>query len=499
MAATRTGGVLERLRKVALARDGCGLSDGQLLERYVAGRDEGAFEALLRRHGPMVWGVVRRVAGHGPDAEDAFQATFLVLVRKADSLRARELVGNWLYGVAYRTALKARTAAARRRARERQVEQMPHPEVGPDEAWSDLQPLLDRELERLPDKYRVPLVLCELEGRGRKEVARQLRLPQGTLSSRLATARRLLAARLTRRGLTLSAAALGAALSHQAAAGVPRALHASTVNVAKAARRAMAGAVPASVSALTDGVLKGMLMRKLKLTGALCLAAAAALGVAAGAARQALARPDEPAKQPARGREAKAAPKTEEAPPLPETPLPVPVLARMGLEGKIIVRGRGEEVYLTTLPDKGGSVKTLYNRRNVIATIEHNVKEVRAFETTGKEISAKALARRLRKDTLAVAYFNGEEPDPQHLRLFREGTLILVLPAPPAVPVPAGATAVPTAPAIPADAAPPGFFPPPAPSTPVPGGPVPPPAPSTPVPPGYSAPPSAPAQPPGAR
>ena len=150
MAATRTGGVLERLRKAALARDGCGLSDGQLLERYLTDRDAAAFAALVRRHGPMVWGVCRRVAGNGPDAEDAFQATFLVLVRKAGSLRSRELVGNWLYGVAYRTALKARTVAARRRARERQVEQMPHPEVGPDEAWSDLQPLLDRELERLP-------------------------------------------------------------------------------------------------------------------------------------------------------------------------------------------------------------------------------------------------------------------------------------------------------------------------------------------------------------
>src|SRR5205807_7434117 len=138
-------------------------------------------------------------------------------------------------------------------------------------------------------------------------------------------------------------------------AGVPRALLLVTVNVAKAARRATAaGAVPAKVSALTEGVLKGMLMRKLKLTTALLFAAAAALGLTAGAARQALARPDEQGKQAVRGREVKAPPKTEEAPRLPETPLPVPVLARMGPGGKILVRGRGEEVYVTPLPDKGG-------------------------------------------------------------------------------------------------------------------------------------------------
>src|SRR5579872_239835 len=176
--------VIRHLRMAALHGRGEGPTDGQLLGAFVARRDGAAFEALLRRHGPMVLSVCRRVLGDSHDAEDAFQATFLVLVRKAAGLRSRELVGNWLYGVAHRTALKARTAAARRRARERQVEEMPHPEVGPDEAWSDLQPLLDRELERLPDKYRVPLVLCELEGRGRKEVARLLRLPEGTLSSR---------------------------------------------------------------------------------------------------------------------------------------------------------------------------------------------------------------------------------------------------------------------------------------------------------------------------
>jgi RNA polymerase sigma factor (sigma-70 family) len=517
MAATRTG-VLDRLCKVALARDGCGLSDGQLLERYVAGRDEAAFEALVRRHGPMVWGVVRRVAGNGPDAEDAFQATFLVLVRKAASLRSRELVGNWLYGVAYRTALKARCAAARRRARERQVEQMPHPEVGPDEAWSDLQPLLDRELERLPDKYRVPLVLCELEGRGRKEVARQLRLPEGTLSSRLATARRLLAARLTRRGLTLSAAALTAALSHQAApAGVPRALIVSTVNVAKAARRATAaGAVPASVSALTDGVLKGMLMRKLKLTTALLLGAAV-LSVTATAARQARARrPDEEGKKAVPVQDVNAAPKTEKPPWVPDRPMPVPVLAQLGKDGKVTVHVSRILYVQRTEVDKGGAQRTVVEPTIAVSLRVIDANDVRAFDTRGKQMPPKALARALKKQVLAVAYTNGKGPDPQHLRLIREGTLILVLPGPDdslpvfAPPPPAGfappvlaappAGATPPPPPVPSRPSGPLFEPPPAPATPHPGGaPVPPPAPDTPpVPPAPPAP-AVPATPPPGR
>jgi RNA polymerase sigma factor (sigma-70 family) len=475
MAATRTGGVLDRLRKAALARDGCGLSDGQLLERYVAGRDEAAFEALLLRHGPMVWGVVRRVVGPGPDAEDAFQATFLVLVRKAAALRARELVGNWLYGVAYRTALKARCAAARRRARERQVEQMPHPEVGPDEAWSDLQPLLDRELERLPDKYRVPLVLCELEGRGRKEVARQLRLPEGTLSSRLATARRMLATRLTRRGLTLSSGALALALSQQAApAGVPRALLVATVNVARAARRATAaGAVPASVSALTDGVLKGMLMRKLKLTTALLLAAAV-LGVTATAARQARARrPEEGGKKAAPIRTVTVAPKTEEALRLSDKPMPVPVLAKWGEDGKVALSVANTVQRVRTEVDKGGGMIAYTYQAVYIQSRVIDANDLRAFDTRGKQVPPKALARALKKQVLALAYTEGQEPDPQHLRLIREGTLILVLPAQPLPPAPPPVPGGPVAP--PADA-PPVFFPPPAPSTPRPGrAPMPPP------------------------
>src|SRR5262249_4084004 len=158
-----------------------------------------AFAALVRRHGPMVLGVCRRVLHNPHDADDAFQATFLVLVKKASAVVPRELVGHWLYGVAYRTALKAKTLAARRRRPERQVREMSRQPAREEEVWNDLRPLLDRELDRLPEKLRALVVLCELEGKSRKEAARQLGLAEGTVSSRLARARVLLAKRLARR------------------------------------------------------------------------------------------------------------------------------------------------------------------------------------------------------------------------------------------------------------------------------------------------------------
>jgi RNA polymerase sigma factor (sigma-70 family) len=177
MANSQMSEVIQHLRRAMLLRDGPGLTDGQLLEEYLSRRDEAALAGLVRRHGPMVWGACRRVLPNYHDAEDAFQATFLVLVRKAASIVPREMVANWLYGVAHQTALKARATAAKRRARERQVTQMPEPAKTGQELWNDLQPLLDRELSRLPDIYRVAIVLCGLEGKTRKEAARELGVP----------------------------------------------------------------------------------------------------------------------------------------------------------------------------------------------------------------------------------------------------------------------------------------------------------------------------------
>src|SRR5262245_6136545 len=168
MATSQISKVIQHLRGSALLRHGAELTDGQLLEGHVSHRDEAALAALVKRHGPMVWGVCRRVLHHH-DAEDAFQATFLVLLRRAASILPRDMVANWLYGVAYQTALKARATAARRKSRERQVTDMPEPEVLPPELSSDLHKLLDQELSRLADKYRVAIVLCDLEGKTYKD------------------------------------------------------------------------------------------------------------------------------------------------------------------------------------------------------------------------------------------------------------------------------------------------------------------------------------------
>jgi RNA polymerase sigma factor (sigma-70 family) len=306
MATGQRSGVIGHLRKGALLADG-GMTDGQLLGRFLGARDEAAFEALVRRHGPMVLGVCRRVLRNAHDAEDAFQAAFLVLAKKAASLTQRELVGNWLYGVAYRAALQTRAA---RGTRERQVSEMPEPEVvEPADVWGDLRPVLDEELNRLPEKYRAPVVLCDLEGRTRREVARQLGVPEGTLSGRLTTARRKLARRLTQRGLALSSGGLAAVLSQGAAlAHLPAALVGSTTRAAirVAAGGAAAAAVSAKVAAVTEGVLRTMFLSKLKgvaavLCALLALGGTVLLGFRAAAADQEGARPAVADDRPAAG------------------------------------------------------------------------------------------------------------------------------------------------------------------------------------------------------
>ncbi len=278
MATSQMSAVIQHLRRAVLLRDGAGLTDGQLLEDYLSRRDEAALAALVRRHGPMVWGVCRRVLRNWHDAEDAFQATFLVLVRKAASIASRELLANWLYGVAHQTALKARATAAKRRTRERQVTEMPEPAMTEKEVWRDLEPLLDEELSRLPDKYRVVIVLCDLEGKTRKEGAQQLGCPVGTVAGRLARARVMLAKRLAQRGVALSGGALAAVLWQSvSAAGMPTALVSSTIKAASllaAGQAAATGVISVKVAALTEGVMKTMLFTKLKMATAVLLVVA---------------------------------------------------------------------------------------------------------------------------------------------------------------------------------------------------------------------------------
>jgi RNA polymerase sigma factor (sigma-70 family) len=212
------------------------------LERYAAAREAAAFEVLLRRHGPMVLGVCRRILRNEQDAEDAFQATFLILVRKAASVRSASSVASWLYGVARHTALKAR---GRRRPTE------PLPELTTEDGWQELRSVLDAELAQVHEVYRTALILCDLEGRTIMEAAVLVGCPQGTLASRLRRGRGLLAERLARRGFVLP---VGVAL----ASSVPPHLVASTLDAAAA------GAVSAPVAALTEGVLRTMSSNKLK-------------------------------------------------------------------------------------------------------------------------------------------------------------------------------------------------------------------------------------------
>jgi RNA polymerase sigma factor (sigma-70 family) len=273
MATKRTTPVITQLRKALLMHDAAGLTDGQLLGSFIERRDEAAFAALVKHHGPMVWGVCRRLLREH-DAEDAFQATFLVLVRKAASIMPREMVANWLYGVAHQTALHSRRTAVRRTTRERQVAHMPEPLPSEQVPWHDLQPLLDQELARLPDKYRVAIVLCDLEGKTRKEAARQLDCPEGTLAARLARGRVLLAKRLARHGLAISGGGLAALLAQSpASAGVPPSLVASTIKAATvvATGQAAAGVLSTKVVALMAKVSKTMLLTKLRIATAVLL------------------------------------------------------------------------------------------------------------------------------------------------------------------------------------------------------------------------------------
>jgi RNA polymerase sigma factor (sigma-70 family) len=282
--------VVRQLRGVLAARESAGLTDAELWRRYVRVGDDAAFEALVRRHGPMVLGVCRRLLQNEHDAEDAFQATFLVFVRKAAGLRSPRTLANWLHGVARRTALEARTATARRRAKETTA---PLRLATPENPWDDLLQVLDEEIGGLAQKYRSAVVLCVLEGKSRREAARQLGWAEGTVASRLARGRAIVARRLTRRGFagTLVTAALADAAF---ASGVPAALVVATVTAARwyAAQEIVSDAAVA----LAKGVLKSMLVTKVKTIVAVFLVVGfATLGTGALISRGRATPPGEPA------------------------------------------------------------------------------------------------------------------------------------------------------------------------------------------------------------
>jgi RNA polymerase sigma factor (sigma-70 family) len=256
-------GVVQFLREQVVRGELETVTDAQLLQRFVAQSDEAAFAALVRRHAAMVWGVCKRVLGHNQNAEDAFQATFMVLTRKAASIRPPGLLGNWLYGVAHHVAIKAHAMNAKRMSREKQLQVPITNAVAKRGLWQDLQPLLDQELSLLPEKYRAVIVLCDLEGKTRKEAALCLGVPEGTIAGRQARARAMLAKRLARHGFTVSGGSLAALLSRGAAsASAPASAVVSTIK--SASILTAGGALAANVAALTEGVVKAMLISKLK-------------------------------------------------------------------------------------------------------------------------------------------------------------------------------------------------------------------------------------------
>jgi RNA polymerase sigma factor (sigma-70 family) len=259
------------------ARASSGHGDAALLERFVADNDEVAFEVLVQRHGPMVLGACRRILLDNHDAEDAFQATFLVLARRAGTIRNADALAAWLYAVACQVSTRARKARGQRN-RTQILTGTDIGERGADEGpaleWRELRPVLDEELGRLPEKYRAPVVLCYLEERSNAEAAEQLGWPVGTVKGRLARAREMLQSRLARRGVALSVGLLATGSAARAAltSAVPPALMTATLQqaarIALGAAPAAAGATPA-VAALYGSAMRGAYLGKVKVFGAL--------------------------------------------------------------------------------------------------------------------------------------------------------------------------------------------------------------------------------------
>jgi RNA polymerase sigma factor (sigma-70 family) len=283
MTTTRPGTVLRHLRELVTAKEAAAVPDQQLLDRFARGREEAAFTALVRRHGPLVLGVCRRVLRQEQDAEDVFQATFLVLARKAAGIDRRVSLGGWLYRVAFHMALKTRKQAAARQRREARTGR--HEETDPlaEVSGRELLAVFDEELQRLPECERVALVHCYLQGKTRDEAAREVGCSESTLKRRLERGKERMRQRLARRGVALSAALLAAVLAQRAKAVVPARLAASVVEAARllATGRALAGVVSARAAALADEALRAMTAGKVKLLGALLLGVAL-LGVGTG-------------------------------------------------------------------------------------------------------------------------------------------------------------------------------------------------------------------------
>ncbi len=297
----RSGVLMQQIGRLFLEGSAIGSSEGELLDRFVRAHDEAAFEALVARHGPMVLGVCRQLLRDPNDVDDAFQATFLVLVRKAATLRRCDLLGNWLYGVAFRVALRARSQATRRTGRfgsQGAIEKLAAAEDLPGSVEGaatsrDLEsgPWLHEEVSHLPERYRTPIVLCYFEGLTHDEAASRMGCPLGTVKGRLSRARDLLRRRLTRRGVALSAAALASQLSApHAEAAVPAALELATMRGALSLISSASlslvrvSSISLPVTVLAQGVLDAMIWNQVRIAAvSLVVAGTLATGVVVGA------------------------------------------------------------------------------------------------------------------------------------------------------------------------------------------------------------------------
>ncbi|MDY3551203.1 sigma-70 family RNA polymerase sigma factor [Gemmata sp. JC717] len=424
--------------------------DRDLLARFVNARDEDAFAELVRRHGAMVLAVCRRVTGRAHDAEDAFQAAFLVLAKRAGHLSRPELLANWLYGVAFRTALDAR--ASRRRAEDRVVPTATEPACPePPDDNAELRRVIDEELARLPDKYRAAVVLCDLEGLPRAAAARALGVPEGTLSSRLAHARKLLAGRLTRRGVTVSVAAAGAVLTRDAAATVvPHTLTHTTVQLAARfalARGTVPPGAPPEVSSLTEGALKAMLVTRLKQTFAAGLLACGLIGVGGALAQQlgepnlgspgtTRPNPEQPlvaedapsvAQQTRKLPEAKKiGAKGVEDDDVPYGTFPSQAVVRME-DGKLVSRHRVSSTKPVTQV-VGEQTFVSYQTKSSVIAVTYDPTDIAVFDIKGNRLSPKVWKETLKTDVVALISTHGTLPNPRELTLFKPDTLVIVLP-----------------------------------------------------------------------
>jgi RNA polymerase sigma factor (sigma-70 family) len=351
-----------------------GLGEGQLLDRFVARRDDAAFEALVARHGPMVLAVCRSLLRDPNDVDDAFQAVFLVLVKRAGSVRHRDLLGPWLHGVARRVALRARTEAARRRDRTTAGVEPSRP-FDDDLDRQDMRASIHAEIDRLPASYRAAIVLCYFEGRTHEEAARELGWPVGTVRGRLARARDLLRGRLARRGIGLAPAALLSALAREAEAAVPGVLLESTT---KAAALAAAGPLASLLATstlvssraliLAQGVLPVMSASKIKLAATLI-----AVGLLAGPGASADSPTDKGRSSPKAAREATT---SVSAPPAArDDPPAVPAAERVALAERAL---RDEIRRYTSLEAPLGNIER-WNRRVLGAKIEAGMDQAEAF------------------------------------------------------------------------------------------------------------------------